>query len=63
MAASKAKKLPFPKPPKANASLATWENYKKRCEVVVKKRATVAADKKKKATIKEQVKVYKQKNK
>ena len=42
----------FPKTPKAGASLKTWENYKRKCELVKKHNAQLAADKKKKETVK-----------
>ncbi|MEI7504108.1 MAG: hypothetical protein WCJ61_12575 [Paludibacter sp.] len=42
----------FPKAPKATASLAVWENYKKRCDEVNKTNAPkIASDKKKKSII------------
>jgi hypothetical protein len=56
-----AKLKKFPKAPKATASLAVWENYKKKCELVNKDNAPKIAAVKKKESLKAAVKKIKEK--
>lgn len=50
-----AKKLKYPKKPKATASLATWEKYDKRCKEIDKENNERERDKKKKQSIIERI--------
>jgi len=49
----------WPRAPKANASMQTWDNYKRRVAEVKKQRADIAAAPRKKAAIREQVRKMK----
>lgn len=56
-----AKMKRYPKQPKANASLKTWENYKKKADEVAKFNAGIKAVKNKKEAIKNGVQKQKDK--